>query len=109
MATSISSERSGHAFSSSLVHSGGGMGDDLTRWDQAGDRLVASLDLSGVCAISSASCSSSSGVSIEEVETKTESVPLSQKKEVTPTQVSCDSAGAATVAATQECKDTPTT
>eukprot|EP00971_Amphidinium_carterae_P234614 4655723-Amphidinium_carterae.1 len=108
MATSISCERSGHAFSP-LVHSGGGMGDDFTRWDQVVDRLVASLDLSGVCVVSSASCSSSSGVPIEEVDTKTESVPCSQKREVNPTQVSCDSACATTVAATQECKDTPTT
>eukprot|EP00971_Amphidinium_carterae_P329624 6462208-Amphidinium_carterae.1 len=108
MATSIVSARDGHAFSS-FVHSGGGMGDDLSRWDQAVDRLVASLDLSGICVESSASSSVSSVVPTSLVDAKLECLPCSQKQEITPTQVSCDSACTALVAVTQECKNTPST
>eukprot|EP00971_Amphidinium_carterae_P042404 833484-Amphidinium_carterae.1 len=84
------------------------MGDDLTRWDQAVDRLVASLDLSGVCVgSSSASSSVSSGFATSVVDAKTESWSCSQKQEVTPTQVSCDSACTTLVAVTKESMDTP--
>eukprot|EP00971_Amphidinium_carterae_P163903 3249276-Amphidinium_carterae.1 len=107
MARSIGSERS-HIASPSFVHSGGGMGDDLTRWDQAVDRLVASLDLSAVCVgSSSASSSVSSGRVSSLVEAKSESWSCSQKQEILPTQVSCDETCTTLVSVTKERIDSP--